>query len=164
MRALAALALLPLIGATSPQSGAGAAIECKLPYAEAGKAAESLNITRSSGEDPAAEGGVTKYFNPAGVSVLGRPASLYTEAEFVTGGVHRKIFRADVAMDFPAARTAMLALHNKTSCDAHESTKPGESSCMIHVRQEGGTPARDVDMAVFELEGVVAIGCVYSQK
>ena len=163
-RRFAALAFLPLIGAAPLQAGAGAAVECKLDYAAADKAAEGLNITRSSGEDPAAEGGVVKYFNPAGVSVLGLPASIYVESEFVADGIHRKILRADVAMPFPAARAAMLKLHGKASCDAHESTTAGDQDCMIHVREEGGTPARDVDMVIFELEGAVAVGCIYSQK
>jgi len=165
MRRFAALALLPLTGAAPLlQANAGAAVECKLDYTAAGKAAEALNITRSSGEDPGAEGGVTKFFNPAGVSVLGQPASLYTEAEFVADGVHRKIFRVDLPMSFPAARAAMFKLHGKATCDAHESSAPGEQDCMIHVREDAGAPGRDVDMVIFELQGSVAVGCIYSQK
>ena len=161
---LAALACLPLIGAAAPQAGPGQAVECKLPYADATKAAETLNITRSAGEDPAAAGGVTRFFNPAGVMVLGQPATGYTTAEFVTDGVHRKIFRADVALAFPAARAAMLKLHGKTRCDAHESTTAGDQDCMIHVREDSGVAGGDVDMVIFELEGSVAVGCIYSQK
>ena len=162
--ALAALAFLPLTGAAPLQAGAGAAVECTLPYADAGKAAEMLNITRSSGEDPAAEGGVTRYFNPAGVTVLGQPASGYTTAEFVNDGVHRKIFRADVPLAYPAARAAMLKLHSKASCDAHETLTAGEQDCMIHVREESGAQGGDVDMVIFELKGSVAVGCIYSRK
>ena len=150
-RILAALAFLPLIGAAAPQAGPGEAVECKLPYADATKAAETLNITRSSGEDPAAAGGVTRYFNPAGVTVLGQSATGYTTAEFVTDGVHRKIFRADVALAFPAARAAMLKLHSKTSCDAHETLTAGDQDCMIHDREDSGAQGGDVDMVIFEL-------------
>jgi hypothetical protein len=161
MRRLAAFALLPLIGAAPlPQAGAGAAVECRLPYADTGKASAGLNLTRSSGEDPNAEGGVAKYYGTAGVTVLGQPATAYVETEFVASGVHRKIFRADLVMPFADARAAMLKLHNKASCDAHENTKPGELDCMIHVREESGSPARDVDMALFELDGAVAVGCI----
>lgn len=163
-RIVAALAFLPLIGAAAPQAGAGAAVECKLPYADATRAAETLNITRSSGEDPAAEGGVTRFFNPAGVTVLGQPATGYTTAEFVTDGVHRKIFRADVPLAFPAARAAMLKLHSKTSCDAHETATAGDQDCMIHVREDGGAQGGDVDMVIFELEGSVAVGCIYTRR
>ena len=163
-RMIAALVFLPLTGAAAPQAGAGDAVECRLPYADATKAAETLNITRSSGEDPAAEGGVTRYFNPAGVTVLGQPAAGYTTAEFVTDGVHRKIFRADVPLTFPVARAAMLKLHGKTSCDAHQTVTAGEQDCMIHVREDSGATGGDVDMVIFELEGAVAVGCIYSRK
>lgn len=162
---LAALAMTALVAAAPlAPATAGAAAECKLPYAEAGKAVELRNILRSSGEDPEAKGGVVKYYNPDGVTVLGQPVTQLVETEFVTDGVHRKIFRADIATPFATARPAMLKLHQKTSCDAHETTTAGEQDCMIHVREEGTTGQRDVDMAIFETEEGVAVGCIYSKK
>lgn len=163
--ALAALALLPLVAAAPlAPANAGAVMECGLSYADAGKAVEALNILRSSGEDPEAKGGVVKYYNPDGVTVLGAPVTQLVASEFVSDGVHRKIFRADIATPFAPARAAMLKLHRKASCDAHETTTAGERDCMIHVREEGATETRDVDMALFETEEGVAIGCIYSRK
>jgi hypothetical protein len=161
---LAAFACLLIGAAPLPQAGAGAAVECKLNYADAQKAVDTLNITRSSGEDPASDGGVTQYFNPAGVSVLGQPASLYTRSEFISDGVHRMIYRAEVRSAYPDARAAMLKLHSKASCDAHESTEPGKLGCMVHVREEGSDPSSDVDMVIFEHEGAVTVGCIFSHK
>lgn len=166
MRVAAILALLPLIGAAPVQSGgsAGAAVECKLAYADAEKATAALTITRSSGEDPAGEGGFIQYFNPAGISVMGQPATLYTRGESISEGTHRTIFRVDVPGTYAEARTAMLKLHGKSTCDAHESTEPGKLGCMVHVRSEGTAPARDVDMILLDHDGVVTLGCIFGNK
>jgi hypothetical protein len=166
VRVAALLALIPLIGAAPVQSGgpAGAAVECKLDYAAAEKAVAALAITRSSGEDPAGEGGFIQYFNPAGISVMGQPATIYTRGESISEGTHRTIFRADIPGTYPEARAAMLTLHGKSSCDAHESTEPGKLGCMVHIRNEGTAPNRDVDMILLEHEGVVTLGCIFGNK
>lgn len=162
---LVALAVPALIGAAPLAPGtAGEAAECRLSFADAQKAAATLNITRSRGEDPGAEGGVTQYFNPAGVTVLGQAATFYSRAEFEADGVMRTLYRVELPGGYAETRAAMLELHGKTSCDAHESTEPGRLGCMIHVREEAGAPARDVDMILFEVEGKVTTGCIYATR
>ena len=55
LRIAASIALLPLIGASPAAPGTPSeAAECRLSYADAKKAADALNITRSRGEDPKA--------------------------------------------------------------------------------------------------------------
>lgn len=159
---LALLTCLPLIGAAPPPGTPGEAAECRLSYADADSSLKQINITRSSGEDPAAEGGFTQFFNPAGVTVLGQAATFYSRAQFDAEGVRRTMYRAEIPGTYGDARAAMFKLHSKTSCDAHESTEPGKLGCMIHVRDEG--PKRDVDMILFEIDGRVTLGCVYATK
>lgn len=164
-RIAAALALLPLIGAAPLVTGTPSeAAECKLSYADAKKAADALNITRSRGEDPKGEGGVVKFFNPAGITVFGQSATSFSRAEFETEGVMRTMYRVDIPGTYADMRSAMLKLHGKTSCDAHESTQPGKLGCMVHLRDETGTPALDIDMIVLEIEGQVTAGCIYASK
>lgn len=162
---LGALALLPLIGAAPIAPGTPSdAAECRLSYADATKAAETLSITRSRGEDPKAEGGRTMFFNPASVTVLGQGATSFSRAEFETEGVMRTMYRVEIPGSYADMRAAMLKLHGKTRCDAHESTEPGKLGCMVHLRDEAGTPALDVDMIVLEIEGRVTTGCIYASK
>jgi hypothetical protein len=165
LRIAASIALLPLIGASPAAPGTPSeAAECRLSYADAKKAADALNITRSRGEDPKAEGGMTKFFNPAGVTVLGQSATSFSRAEFEVEGVMRTMYRVEIPGTYADMRAAMLKLHGKTNCDAHESAEPGKLGCMIHLRDEAGTPALDVDMILLEIEGRVTTGCIYATK
>jgi hypothetical protein len=161
LRILVALAALPLTGAASPSGTPGEAAECKLSYDDAQASLARINITRSTGEDPAAEGGFTQYFNPAGVTVLGQAATFYSRAEFEADGVRRVMYRVEIPGTYADTRAAILKLHGKKSCDAYETTEPGDLGCMVHIREEG-SPSRDVDMILFEVERRITTGCIYA--
>ena len=72
----AALFAVPLLGA-APQTAPSpaAAIECQLSLEDARSAVAAMTITRSTGEDPAGNGGLRQFFLPGGVTILGQTAT-----------------------------------------------------------------------------------------
>ena len=163
----AAILFAPLLLGAAPQTAPSpaAAVECQLSLEDARAAVAAMTITRSSGEDPAGTGGLRQFFSPGGVTILGQSATDFMLTDSIEDGTRHVIIRADVAAPYQTMRTAILALHGKTSCDASESNDPAKLSCIVHVRTEGPGNQRDVDMFLFEYpDRTNALGCMYSQK
>lgn len=159
-RIIAALALLPLVGAAPADSGiAAAAVECRADLDEAIDYFAALPITRTNGRELDEGVGRTQDYDPAGVTVLGQRIKGLFVNEQVKDGRHRHVYSAELLGSFEDARAAMLKLHGKRSCDSGTAT-PGERDCDIQI---GVDPATGISrgMIVLEYEGDLVASCFY---